>query len=116
MVIILSISLFGKLLGSYLRPIIQTVMVAWLLARFCDGQYLYYVPDIITVHFLMWQCTYVMCKWEDHDLSFPLLILQQVSFCTSVSLLSFLTYDYIYSFSPIQLNFALLWLWALYDM
>jgi hypothetical protein len=115
-VTMVSLLLYGLQLLNRFRPIIQTSMIVWLLARFCDGKYLYYEVDIITVYFLIWQCTYVMCKWEDHDFSYPLLILQQGSFCISISLLTFLLYDYEYRFFPIQISFALLWLWSLYDV
>ncbi len=115
-VIIPLLLLYGIQILSRLRPMIQTMMVVWLLARFCEGKYSCYEVDVITVYFLIWQCTYVMCKWEDHDVSFPLLILQQGSFCTSAALFTFLMYDYQYRFLPIQLSFTLLWLWSLCDV
>jgi hypothetical protein len=112
----LSLLLYGLQLWNRLRPVIQTIMIVWLLTRFCEGNYLYYEVDVITVYFLIWQCTYIMCKWEDHECSFPFLILQQGSLCISAALFTFLVYDYGYRFFPIQLNFVLLWLWSLYDV
>ena len=57
-----------------------------------------------------------MCKWEDHEFSFPLLTVQQGSLCISAAIMTFFFYDFEDRFFPIQLSFALLWLWALYDM
>lgn len=114
-VILFSLILFGQQLGKLVRPIVETAMIVWLLGRFCEGKDLFYVPDILTVYCLVWQCAYIMCKWEDHDLSFPLVILQQGLFCIVGALNSFLLFDFTHRFYPIELSFTLLWLWAFYD-
>jgi hypothetical protein len=110
------ILLYGVRLLNRVRPIIQTTLIVWLLARYCEGKDLYYSVDVFTIYLLVWQCVYVMCKWEDNELSFPFLILQQGSLCISAAVMTFLFYDFQYRFFPIQFNFALLWLWALYDV
>ena len=108
--------LFYQQLWSLIRPAVQTVMIVWLLARFCEGKHLYYVPDVLTVYWLVWQCAYVMCKWEDYDLSFPLVTLQQGSFCISTCLISLLVFDINYRYLPTQFVYTGLWLVALDDM
>lgn len=107
---------FYQQLWSLIRPTVQTAIIVWLLARFCEGKHLYYVPDVLTVYWLVWQCAYVMCKWEYYDLSFPLVILQQGSFCISTSLISFLIFDIVYRYFPTQFVYTFLWLMALDDM
>jgi hypothetical protein len=95
---------------------IQTPLIVWLLARYCEDKDLCYQVDVFTVYLLVWQFIYLMCKWEEHDFSYPFLILQQGSLRVSASFLAFFYYDFMFRYLTIQFNFALLWLWSLYDV
>jgi hypothetical protein len=107
---------YGMKVLNRIRSIILTILIVWLLARWCEDKSLWYKIDSLTIYFVTWQCVYLTCKWEDHDLLSPFLFLQQGSLCVSISLESFLFYDIIFRYIPIQLNIAFFWLWSLYDM
>ncbi len=107
---------YGIKVLNRIRSIILTILIVWLLARWCEEKILWYKIDCLTVYVVTWQCVYLICKWEDHGLLSPFLFLQQGSLCVSISLTSFLFYDIIVRYIPIYLNIACFWLWSLYDM
>jgi hypothetical protein len=107
---------YGLQIFNRICSVIKVILIVWLLARYCEDKEIWFRVDVLTIYFLVWQCTYLTCKWEDHGLSCPLLILQQGSLCISISLTAYFYYDLIFQYLPIQFNFVFLWLWSLYDM
>ncbi len=55
-----------------IEPMTLTIFVGWLITRYCDSQNTYYRIDVITVHFIVWQFMYLMCKWKDRELEWPI--------------------------------------------
>jgi len=118
-ILILSIvllSCYGKHVFNYIRMIISTILIPWLLARYCDNQNCWYQLDILTVYLIVWQFMYLMCKWEFVELSWPLLLLQQTSCCVSTSVTAFFYYDIVFHDLPFRFFIGFLWLFSLYDM
>jgi len=107
---------YGLQLFDRLKPIILTILVGWLITRYFDNKNIYYKMDVLTVDFIVWQFIYLMCKWEDLELKWPLLILQQASCCISSSIMAFLVHDIMSVYFPFQLKIIWLWLYSLYDM
>lgn len=107
---------YGLQIFNRIGCVIKVILIVWLLSRYCEDKKVCFRVDVLTVYLFLWQCTYLMCKWEDHGLSCPLLILQQGSLCISISLTAYFYYDLMFKYLPIQFNFVLLWLWSLYDM
>jgi len=99
-----------------MKPMILTILVGWLITRYYDSQNIYYNIDMLTVYFIVWQFIYLMCKWEDLELKWPFLILQQASCCISISITTFLWHEIIFRYLPFQFKIIFLWLYSLYDM
>jgi hypothetical protein len=99
-----------------MKSMILTILVGWLITRYYDSQNIYYNRDMLTVYFIVWQFIYLMCKWEDLELEWPFLILQQASCCISISITTFLWHEIIFRYLPFQFKIIFLWLYSLYDM
>jgi len=115
-IIIVLLLCYGMQAFNYIRMILYTICIVWLLTRYCDNKSCWAQFDILTIYFIVWQFMYLMCKWEFVELSWPLLILQQAACCLSTSITAFFSYDILLRYVPFQFNIAYLWLFALYDM
>jgi hypothetical protein len=85
-----------------MKPMILTISIGWLITRYCDSQNTYYSIDVLTVHFIVLQFIYLLCKWEDLELEWPFFILQQASCCISTCIEAFLFHDILLRYLPFQ--------------
>ncbi|CAF4079668.1 unnamed protein product [Rotaria sp. Silwood1] len=73
-----------------IRTIILMILIIWLLTRYYDNRILWHQIDIVTLYFIVWQIIYLICKWDEGEPIWPILIVQQVSCCLSTSITAFL--------------------------
>jgi hypothetical protein len=107
---------YGSLVFHKMKPMIMTILVGWLITRYCDGQNTYYRIDVITIHFVVYQLIYLMCKWEAYELEWPFFILQQASCCIYSCITAFLSHELMLRYFPFQFKIIFLWICSLYDM
>jgi hypothetical protein len=113
---LVSILCFGTQMFGRIKPIALTTIVSWLITRYFDNKYIYYKMDMLSIHLIVWQFSYLLSKWEDLKLKCPLCIIQQASCCISRSILAFLFHDIVFVYFPFQFKIIYLWLFSLYDM
>ena len=99
-----------------MKPISLTILIVGLFTRYCNNFNVCYQMDMFTVHLFVWQFIYLMCKWEDLELMWPCLILQQASCCISSSITTFFLHDIVFLDFPFQWKITFLWLCSLCDM
>jgi hypothetical protein len=98
------------------QPIILTILVGWLINRYCDDNNACCQIDVLTVHLIVWQIIYLMCEWGDFRLEYPFLFLHQASSCISTCINAFLLHDFVLRYLPFQLKISWLWMLSFYDM
>jgi len=106
---------YGKDAYNTINMIIMTYLTVCLLSRYCDNENVWYQFDTLTVYFIVWQFTYLICIWEAYDLSWPHLILPQASCCLSMSIKALFMYEVCWHNVSFQYKIAYLWLHSLYD-
>jgi hypothetical protein len=99
-----------------MQPMIITILVGWLINRYCDDCNIYYKIDVLTAYFIIWQIIYLMWKWKDLELEWPFLILQQASCCISTCITAFLFNEFIFRYFPFEFKISSLWIVSFYDM
>jgi len=62
--IFVSVLCYGKQAYNTINMIIMTYLTVCLLARYCDNENVSYQIDTLTVYFIVWQFTYLMCIWQ----------------------------------------------------
>jgi hypothetical protein len=107
---------YGEQVSRRIKPMILTMLVGWLITRYCVEYNAFYKIDMLTVHFIVWQISYLMCKWGDFGFQCPVLILRQASCCISTCVDTFLYHEFMFRYLPLQFKIGLLWMLSFYDM
>jgi hypothetical protein len=107
---------YGLQVFSRIRSVAFTIVVVSLLNRYFTDHQLENPLDLFTVYLLVWQFVQVICRWESHDLWWPVLILQQASLSLFIAFIAFIMYDVLFRHLPIQFHFTVLWFRAIIDM
>jgi hypothetical protein len=100
----------------YIRTVIYTIISGWFIARFCDGYDISCQIDSLTVHFLIWQIIFIITKWESDALPLFSVNIYRGWLIIMVAAISFLNYDIMLRYLPIQMNFVNMWIYSLVDM
>ncbi len=98
------------------QPIILTILVGWLINRYCDDNNACCQIDVLTVHFIVWQIIYLMSEWGDFRLEYPFFFLSQASSCIFTCVVAFLRNEFMFRYLPFQLKMIFLWSLSFYDM
>jgi hypothetical protein len=99
-----------------IRPVIRTIISAYLLARFCESVDLWCKLDIFTVYFLIGQFMFFIIRWEFQQLPLLSLTFYQGWLCMSVAFETFFVYDIMFRYLSRQLNFLFFWISSIVDM
>ncbi|CAF3580373.1 unnamed protein product [Rotaria sordida] len=82
----------------YVRPLIATIIIGWLLARFFDAFYWRYQIDMLTIYFLIWQFMFVIVKWESEEVPIFSFGVHRVWLCMSVAFGAFITHNTVFRY------------------
>ncbi len=107
---------YGRLMINHVRIVFITIWIIEFLARYLNFIGLSYKIDMLTIYLFVWQLTSIAWRFILQQLSFPIMIIEQGSFCIFVAILSFGAYDGFYRYIPFQVNLILFWLVSLADM
>jgi hypothetical protein len=92
-----------------------TIFNVWLLARWCNNFHFWYSVDIFTVYLFVWQFSYLIFHWCFHKLSWPCLIVYQVSVCILTAIEAFMFYDLLLRYFP-SIHLVMIWYVSFDDM
>jgi hypothetical protein len=106
---------YGLKVLHYFVPVVLTIVNVWFLARLYDDIDISYQVDVFTIYFLVWQFSYPICQWSTHQLSWPILILQQGSMCLFPVIVIFLLHENIFRYY-LSIELAIFWIIAFADM
>ncbi|CAF1413848.1 unnamed protein product [Rotaria magnacalcarata] len=119
-VIILEVSLtswYNSRERSYnFRAVIYTIIQTFFLARFCDAFNFSYSLDIFTVYFLVWQVMFLITAWELQILPLISLTFFRGCQCMIPAFIMYFVYDFFFRLLPMEVNFLLIWIFALADI
>ena len=107
---------YGRSMINHTRIIFLTIWFIEFLARYLDFIDLSYKIDVLTIYLLVWQLTSVGWRFILQQLSSPIFIIEQGSFCIFVAIMSFATHDGFCRYLPFQINLIFFWLGSLADM
>ena len=107
---------YGPRIREYTFPVFCTFVIAWLIARCCDGAILYSPVDTLTVHLLVWQCVSLMCSWQMHELPWFSLRLHQGSTCVLLALDAFYVYELCMRYVSVRYRLCFAWFVSICDM
>ena len=107
---------YGPWTARYTLPALCTFVVAWFIARYCDGNVLFYPLDTITVHLLVWQCVGLMCSWQMHELLWFSLRLHQGFSCVLLAFIAYYLYELFLRYLSVRCQLGVIWFLTIYDM
>ncbi|CAF3513389.1 unnamed protein product [Rotaria socialis] len=84
--------------------------------RFCDAFNFSYSLDIFTVYFLVWQVMFLITAWELQILPLISLTFFRGCQCMIPAFIMYFVYDFFFRLLPMEVNFLLIWIFALADI
>ena len=112
----LTVLFYGTRILKYTLPVLCAFLITWFIARYCDGDVMYYPVDTITVHLLVWQCVGLMSSWQMHELPWFSLSLHQGSTCVLLAFVAFYTYELFVQYLSVRSRVSFAWLLSIFDM
>jgi hypothetical protein len=112
---ILLFCLYRKILNIVL-PFLLMVMSVWFSARCCNGIFIWYEVDILTVYFFVCQFISLIYQWIHQHLPYLSFTLHQRASSFYTAFLAYLVYDLLLRLIPTYFNFTFIWLAALIDV
>jgi hypothetical protein len=103
-------------ISFYVRPVIATIIIGWLLARFCNALHLWCQIDMFIVYFLIWQFMCVIAKWELEKVPLFSCTVHKVWLCMSMAFGAFIAHDAVFRYLSPKIKFFFFWMLAVEDM
>jgi hypothetical protein len=98
------------------RHVITTLWVVELIGRCLDFFEISDQTDAVTVYFVVWQLTSMMWAWTCHQFPSPILRIEQIVTCISMSIVSFTIHHCAFRYLPRAVSLASLWMLSFADM
>ena len=108
--------LIPKKLARYFIMVVATIVATQYLAHWIDSFNIFYKMDTMTIFVIIWQFIALNSQWAFNDLTSPILLIEQASFCICEGIEASMLYDMSFRYLPIEISLALLWLLSLIDM